>query len=116
MEKRTVGPNLKPEFTPRMRAGRESAHHGIRCDSADYFNNGAKRFPHACIYTNAYPVLTDKMTVSEGLRGAPLHRVPSRNESGTIADENERWKQPACGRNGGLLGERRRRVTFQVPV
>ncbi|MFG2177849.1 NucA/NucB deoxyribonuclease domain-containing protein [Streptomyces abikoensis] len=119
--------------------GGEGPSIGIRCDSANYFNHGPKRYPHACIYTNAYPVLTYKMTenpqvgqhirdaqnnpnstwpqkpkdgyskripgkwhVSEGLRGAPLHRVPSRYEGGTIADENERWKKSACGQNGGL--------------
>ncbi|WP_078093240.1 NucA/NucB deoxyribonuclease domain-containing protein [Streptomyces sp. fd1-xmd] len=31
---------------------------GIRCDSADYFTHGVKRYPHACIYTGALPFLT----------------------------------------------------------
>ncbi|MFC9974652.1 NucA/NucB deoxyribonuclease domain-containing protein [Spirillospora sp. NPDC127200] len=117
----------------------EGIPNGIRCDSGDYFKHGVKSFPHACIYTNAYPVLTYKMSenpqvgqhirdaqdnpdstwpkkpkdglskripgkwhVSEGLRGAPLHRVPSRYEGGVIADENEEWKKSACGQKGGL--------------
>ncbi|MFH7596419.1 NucA/NucB deoxyribonuclease domain-containing protein [Streptomyces racemochromogenes] len=31
---------------------------GIRCDSADYFSQGVKRYPRACVYTGALPFLT----------------------------------------------------------